>query len=546
MSKTKFTTRMTLGTAMAALIAASLGAAAPAPALAQPAGASKPTNDVALSAGTGRLIQLDGAMSDLFVANDGIADVQVRSSNQIYIFGKAPGETTIYATNKAGRVLYSANVRVGTNIGSIDEMLSLAMPDARIQATPMNGIVLLTGTVAAPQDVEEANRLVQAFVGTGTQVVSRLKTATPLQVMLKVKIAEVSRSLIRNIGVNLLTKDTTGGFTFGIGSGRNPGKLSAEDLAGFPNALIPLPGGGYIEGPYDPSTGTFVNPRGTSVAEIQKGPGTTLGLAGRLLGLDILAAIDLAENGNLATTLAEPTLTALSGETASFLAGGEFPIPISNGINGLAIEYKQFGVSLAFTPVVLEGGRISMRVRPEVSELSAANGITLNGFNIPGLSTRRTETTVELGSGQSFMIGGLMRNNSANGVEKAPFLGDLPILGTLFRSKAFRKDESELVIVVTPYLVKPVSADKISLPTDGFRQSNDSQSLFLDQREDGRTGERRPGPTVAPPHAVNPGMGSIGSAELPQPAAPAPVKQAALPARAAAAAKPSAQPGFSF
>ena len=531
MSKTKFTTRMTLGTAMAALIAASLGAAAPAPALAQPAGATKPTNDVALSAGTGRLIQLNGAMSDLFVANDGIADVQVRSSNQIYIFGKAPGETTVYATNKAGRVLYSANVRVGTNIGSIDEMLALAMPDARIQATPMNGMVLLTGTVAAPQDVEEANRLVQAFVGQGSQVVSRLKTATPLQVMLKVKIAEVSRSLLRNVGFNLLARDASGGgFLFGLGRG-DPGTI--EDV--LSETII------------DPVTG---NPAvvGTKYTFNRNTDSTVLAGAGRLLGVDVLGTLDLNENSGLVTTLAEPTLIALSGETASFLAGGEFPIPTAQGINGTSVEFKEYGVSLAFTPVVLEGGRISMRVRPEVSELSPGTGVRLNGFDIPGLLTRRTETTVELGSGQSLMLAGLLRNNVNNTIEKAPFLGDIPILGALFRSQGFRKDETELVIVVTPYLVKPVSANQIALPTDGYRQGNDSQRILLDQREDSRSGERRPGPVIAPAQTVAPGVGAVGSAELPRPAAPAsePIRQAALPARTASVAKPSATPGFSF
>jgi pilus assembly protein CpaC len=527
MSKTKFTTRMTLGTAMAALIAASLGAAAPAPALAQPVGASKPSNDIALSAGTGRLIQLDGAMSDLFVANDGIADVQVRSSNQIYIFGKAPGETTVYATNKAGRVLYSANVRVGTNIGSIDDMLGLAMPEARIQATPMNGMVLLTGTVAAPEDVEEASRLVQAFVGQNMQVVSRLKTATPLQVMLKVKIAEVSRSLARDIGVNLLTRDNSGGFIFGIGRG-NPGTIST------------------ITTDLDPTSG---GTRGDTLFRFNNNPGaTTLGAAGRLLGMDILSTLDLNENSGLVTTLAEPTLVALSGETASFLAGGEFPIPTAQGINGTSVEFKEYGVSLAFTPVVLEGGRISMRVRPEVSELSTVGAIRLNGFEVPSLTTRRAETTVELGSGQSFMIGGLLSNTGNNSIEKAPFLGDIPILGALFRSQGFRRNQTELVIVVTPYLVKPVSANQIALPTDGYRQSNDSQRVFLDQREDSRSGERRPGPVAAPPQTVAPGVGAVGSAQLPRPTvpAPAPVKQAAVPARTTAAAKPSATPGFSF
>jgi pilus assembly protein CpaC len=529
MKKSNFTLRMAVGTAAAALLAAGL-AAAPAPAAAQGYAQGKPSNELALSVGTGRLVQLNGTMSDLFVANDGIADVQVRSTDQVYIFGKAPGETTVHATNKAGKVIYSATVRVGTNIGSIGEMLRLAMPEARIQATPMNGMVLLTGTVAQPADIEEANRLVQGFVGNGTQVLSRLKTATPLQVMLKVKVVEVSRNLIRNIGVNLLARESGGeggGFLFGVGRG-NPGTITDVPVL---DPVTRLP---RIRPDGVPLTRPSFN--------FAHGGSNSFGLAGSLLGLDILSTIQLAENSNLATTLAEPTLTALSGETASFLAGGEFPIPIANGVNGTSIEFKQFGVSLAFTPVVIEGGRISMRVRPEVSELSPANGITLNGFNIPGISTRRTETTVELGSGQSMMLSGLIRNNNSNGVEKAPFLGDLPILGALFRSKAFRKDETELLIVVTPYLVKPVNANEIALPTDGFRQVGDFEALVLDKREDSRSGERRPEPVRLPAQTVSPGVTAVGSA-APVRAVPAAPRQTA---RAATPPAASATPGFTF
>ncbi|HEV2748834.1 MAG TPA: type II and III secretion system protein family protein [Allosphingosinicella sp.] len=512
MTKSKSLKRTTLGTAIAAVLAAGIVPPLASPALAQPAGAVKPENDVALSAGTGRLVQLDGTMSDLFVANDGIADVQVRSANQIYIFGKSAGETTVYATSRAGKVIYSANVRVGTNIGSVDDMLHIAMPDAQIRATSMNGMLLLTGTVAAPADVEEAGRLVQAFVGEGTQVISRLKTATPLQVTLQVKIAEVSRSLIREIGVNLTSADPTGGgIGFLIGRGRNFGRFNAA--------------------------GGFVSRRPTD--------STTITAIGNILGVDVAGALDLNENSGLVTTLAEPTLTALSGETASFLAGGEFPIPTAQGINGTSIDFKEYGVSLAFTPTVLEGGRISMRVRPEVSELSSEGAIKLNGFEIPSLTTRRAETTVELGSGQSFMIGGLLRNGGNNSVEKTPFLGDIPILGALFRSQSFRRNETELVIIVTPYLVHPVNGNQIALPTDGFRTSSDTQRVLLDQRHDSRTGEQRPVPRLSAPQTVAPGIGTIGSAPAPRAPAAAPVRQAQRTAPKAQSTG-SATPGFSF
>jgi pilus assembly protein CpaC len=231
----------------------------------------------------------------------------------------------------------------------------------------------------------------------------------------------------------------------------------------------------------------------------------------------------------------------LSGETASFLAGGEFPIPLASGLNGTTIEFKEYGVSLAFTPTVLEGGRISMRVRPEVSELSKEGAIVVGGFSIPSLTTRRTETTVELGSGQSFMIGGLLRNSSSAATDKAPFLGDLPIIGSLFRSNSFRRNETELVIVVTPYLVKPVNASQIALPTDGIRSSSTIDRVILDKAERNRTGEARPGPTMAPPTSA-PAISSVGAARLP--AAPAPSQRAET--RPAKPEQSAAAPGFSF
>jgi pilus assembly protein CpaC len=400
-----------LGTVLAAMVAAGAAGTATAPALAAPI-TSQPSENVELSIGKGQMVRLSSAMSDLFVANDQVADVQVRSANQLYLFGKAAGETTVYATNKAGAVVYSANIRVGNNFDQVGSMLSMAMPDAAIRTTSMNGLVLLTGTVASPSDVEEAQRLVQAFVGEKTQVVSRLKAATPLQVNLQVKIAEVSRSLVKEIGVNLLSRDNTGGFLFGIAQGRNFGTIGNIDISGLPkldaSSVFGLPAGS-ISLPFDPTSGQFVTKAGTlfDLKNLGQGAGkTSLGLAGRLFGLDIASALDLYENDGLVTTLAEPNLTALSGETASFLAGGEIPIPVSQTLGSVSIEYKPYGVSLAFTPTVLADGRISMRVRPEVSQLSTTNAVTLNGFNVPSFTTRRAETTVELGSGQSFMIGG--------------------------------------------------------------------------------------------------------------------------------------------
>jgi pilus assembly protein CpaC len=493
MSNLKILRHGAAGTALAAALALGLTAmpAGPASAKWHPAPAHRgparvapsaaPSGVVDLSTGRGQLITLPRPMSDLFVADPGIADVQVRSPTRLYVFGKGTGETTLSATAKDGSVVYSSTIRVGTNIGNIDQMLKVAMPDAQVTATPMNGIVVLTGTVAAPDDVEEANRLVTAFVGKDVQVVSRLKTSTPLQVMLRVRFSEVNRSFAKNVGFNIMTRDHSGGFLFGASQG-NAGTITTNTT-----------------GTTDPATGASAGSTIFNTAASAVAGATRFGFAGHLLGLDILTALDLAETDGYATTLAQPTLTALSGETASFLAGGEIPIPVPQYQGVTTIEYKQYGVSLAFTPTVLGDGRISLRVRPEVSQLDSANGVAINGFTVPGLTTRRAETTVELGSGQSFVIGGLLNNNTSNSVNKAPFLGDLPVLGALFRSNGWKRSESELVIVVTPYLVKPVSDNKISLPTDGYRMGTDAQEILLDQSVDGQSGKKKNQPKAAPP-----------------------------------------------
>ncbi|WP_265570445.1 type II and III secretion system protein family protein [Sphingomicrobium nitratireducens] len=473
--------RPLMAAALTALAIATSPVGLAAPAAAAQTGAVAPDETLNLSVNTGTLVQLPGSMSDLFVANDAIADVQVRSNRQIYIFGKNAGETTVYATGAGGNVVYSAKVRVGNNVSSIDEMLRLAMPEASIVATPMNNLMLLTGTVADPDDASTAQRLVQAYVGEGTGVVNRLRTATPLQVNLQVRIAEVNRTMVKKMGLNIFSSDKTDGTQFSINRG---------DI---------IPSGGN---------------NGFAIQNVPGG--STIGLAGKLFGVDLIGALDLAENDGLVTTLAEPTLTALSGETASFLAGGEFPVPISAELGQVTIEYKEYGVGLAFTPYVLADGRISMRVRPEVSELTAEGSIRLNGFDVPGITTRRAETTVELGSGQSFMIAGLLRNAATNDIEKAPFLGDLPIIGSLFRSTSYRRSETELVIIVTPYLVKPVS-QKLSLPIDGYRAPYDADRYLLGKTYEGVSGpEGVTGrPVMVDQPAVAPGVAPASTAAQP-------------------------------
>ncbi len=449
--------------AMAAPAHAEDGATAPAPAAdAGTVRAEMPGRVVTMSVGAGQLIRLARPISGMFIADDKIADVQVKGPMALYLFAKAAGETTVFATDKAGAVVWSTKVRVGNNLADVGIMLKAAMPEADITVTPISGMVLLTGTVLSPKDAADAQDLAEKFTGGTVTVLNHLKIATPQQVSLHVKIAEVSRSVSRAIGLNYRTADRTSGFVFGAFQGR--GDAVNDTLSTFTHS----------------------------------GVGTTLAAGGKLLGVDVLSVLDLAETDGLVSTLAEPNLIALSGETASFLAGGEIPIPQSQGLGTVSVEFKQYGVSLSFTPTVLSGDRISMRVRPEVSQLSDSGSVKLNGFTIPSLTTRRAETTVELGSGQSFVIGGLLQNSHNNATDKAPILGDLPIIGTLFRSNAFRKQETELLIVVTPYIVKPVDATRIALPTDGYRAATTAERVLLGKTDSSVNGADRPKPTAAP------------------------------------------------
>ena len=291
-------------------------------------------------------------------------------------------------------------------------------------------------------------------------VINRIRTATPLQVTLQVRIAEVSRSFGKDIGVN----------------------WRADNSA---------------------PTGA-----GTTFSANNNGGAANINLGGRLLGLNVLSQLDIGETEGFVTTLATPNLTALSGEKASFLAGGEFPIPISSvsgGFTQISVEFKNYGISLDFVPTVLADGRISLTVKPEVSEIDFQNAVTVNGSRIPGVTTRRVETTVELGSGQSFVIGGLLKASSTNNFSKIPGVGDVPILGALFRSNGWKRGETELMIVVTPYLVNPVAANKIVLPTDGYRAPSELGRIFGGEVYKSGPAAKRPVPTMAPPTTVRGG-----------------------------------------
>jgi pilus assembly protein CpaC len=527
----------------AASLAAALSTAAmvviPAPLAAQAAG--KEGRTVVLSIGRGQQVNLGSAITDVVVSNPNIADVEVKSAKQIYILAKGPGETTVFATDAAGRTVYQATIRVGNNLDSLDQMMLLAMPDADIKVTTMSGAVLLTGTVRQPEDASEAERLVKAFVGPNLEVISRLRNSTPLQVNLQVRIAEVSRSLAKEISGNLATRDNSGNsFVLGAARGRNFVDISDIGTAGLPSldasSLYGLPAGS-LSLPFNPATGRFITdgiagtqykfniPTGTNV----------LAAAGKMFGIDVAAAFDLSERAGLVSTLANPNLTTVSGETAEFLAGGSFPIVTSSN-NGTSIDYKNYGVGLTYTPIVLADGRISLRVRSEVSDISSQGAIRIGGLEVPATTTRMAETTVELGSGQSMMIAGLLSNQLGSSVDKTPGVGDVPILGALFKSNGWRRNETELMIVITPYLVKPVSDSEIKLPTDGLHTPNDAERVLLGKVLSDKGDKTRPMPTIAPTAPSGPDFGSVSDAA---PALPKQSKNSKAQASAAA-------PGFSF
>jgi pilus assembly protein CpaC len=523
---------------------------------AKPATSAKPaarefqSASLVLASGKMETVNLPGNAADVIVSDPKVVDVQVRSGRQIMIFAQNMGDSSIQVTDASGRVLYKANIRVIPKVDSLQEVFAMVMPEANIQVTPISGGVLLTGSVADLEEQAAAGELAQFYMqdmtktgGFGSadntiRVLNRIKTAAPYQVNLQVRIAEVSRSLAKEIASNFTTRDDNGnGFLFGVGRGRQSNIFNAPNGSGLPliNACsrFALPTDCGLQLPFNPETNQFVTGVSTQVAFPASG-GNILNLAGKLFGLDVAAAFDVAERAGLATTLAQPNLTALSGETASFQAGGSFSIPVSDNFGSISVTQQSYGVQLSYTPTVLSNGRIRLQVSPEVSDITSAGAARIGGSEIPGLLTRKAQTTVELGSGQSFMIAGLISNSMNSSVDKYPGLGDVPVLGALFKSNGWRKSQTELVIIVTPYLVKPVSEAEIKLPTDGFNAPSDLERVLLNKQSTSTGMNDRPRPTVAPEAPQGPDMGAVSQA------AP-PLTKQTKPTKAAATA-----PGFTF
>jgi pilus assembly protein CpaC len=405
----------------------------------------------------GRVIRLPRPAATVFVADPDVADVQAQSPSIVYLFGRRAGVTSLYAVDEDDQLLLRTQVVVEHNLSGLRQAIEQLLPGSRVNVSTVDGSIVLGGNVESPLQAEELRDLANRFLGQDESLLNRIRVDAPTQVHLRVRVAEVSREVMKQFGINWEALFNSGDFAFGLVSGRGV----SDGLGNFLRA-----------------------PEGANSA-----------FGSWQSGNDVVnAALDaLAEEG-LVNVLAEPNLTALSGETASFLAGGEFPIPIDSDDDGLTIEFKEFGISLAFTPTVLSAQRISLRVRPEVSDLTDKGAININGLVIPALATRRAETTVELGSGQSFAIGGLMSTDIQSELSKYPGLGDVPVLGTLFRSTRFQSNETELVIIVTPYLVRPVDEPVMASPTDGFRAPSDVERILEGRLHTARLQPGRAGP----------------------------------------------------
>ncbi len=418
-----------------------------------------------------QLITVSTEMSEVIVADPEIADVHAHGRTAISVIGKRPGHTTVRVMDKDSKTIASYDIVVGYDLPSIRKALKDFLPDETIGVEMVNANVALTGQVSSAMAADKAVRIVQQYVGakgagaapataSGDQasasndsgILNLLQITTGQQVMLRVRVGEIQRSALKTLGIDLevVGNGLKGGVAFATGGG-----ISALTA-----------GSGIVPGQFN-ITG---DNRGVLVGRYLNGDDAIAGL------------IKALERDGLFKLLAEPNLVAVSGEEAEFLAGGEIPVPVpqSGGglTNTLTIEYKPFGVAVKFRPNVLSENRIRMEVQPEVSELDDSTSIVLQNFRVPGLTTRRARTTVELAPGESFMIAGLIKDQTRSNLDQLPGVKELPVLGALFRSTSFQRNETELVISVTPYLVDPMKSADVKLPTDGLIHASQMEMIF--------------------------------------------------------------------
>jgi pilus assembly protein CpaC len=435
-------------------IAASVTAAGPEHATSPPAiridrevGAVK---NLALETGQNRLLLLSEPIGRVSVADPKIADLKVITPTQLLLTSRGVGSTDMTLWNKRDEALVIA-LLVTRNLDRLRSQLLEFFPTEKISVSAAGDLIVLSGEVSDVRVPERAAEVAQLHAD---KVANLIHVVGNQQVQLEVKFAEVSRSGLRELGLNVFHQDAGGRFVGGISAPSVP-----------PDAFFAVPGTGTAAKPPVPSSAI--------------GGGFSLFFSG-LPNFPFSAILTALESSGLAKMLAEPTLVALSGQEAKFLVGGEFPIPMSTGLGQVAVQWKKFGIILNFTPTVISDGALHLKLQTEVSDVDPTRSVTIGGFSIPGLTSRQSETTVRLADGQSFAIAGLLSDRVRSQVQRIPFLGDLPILGVLFRSVSYQRDESELLVVVTAHLARPVSPHEAPrLPTDNELNDPNDIQLFL-------------------------------------------------------------------
>lgn len=453
-------------------------AASPAPQLVPVAGTS-----IDIEVGKGRLLRLDRPASSVFIADPEVADVEVKSPTLVYVFGKASGKTTLFAVGDHDEVLLNTNLLVRYDVSRVSQAIHELAPHSAISVTTADDAVVISGTVYSAAEGDDIRRIAARFVPDEKQLMDKMKVDAPNQINLRVRFAEVSRDIVKEFGIDWQNMFSSKNIMFGLVTATGGGALTAAASGVFPLS-------NFVS-----SSGTPIGYNTGATSLVGGATDNNFYAGGKIGKMYLNGLIDALDNHGLITILAEPNLSAISGEPAKFLAGGEFPVPVPAGNGTVGIEWKTYGISLNFVATIAANDRLSLHVAPEVSQLSTEGELTLSGTTIPSLTTRKAETTVEMASGQSFAIAGLLQNNVTQQINKFPWLGDIPVLGQLFRSEAFQRNESELVILVTPYIVHPIAtASRALTPTDGFVQGTDEQALV-------HAPEFQP---VAPQHASGP------------------------------------------
>jgi len=431
------------------------------------------------------MIDFPRELRDVMVSDPEILDAVVQSSNRVYLIAKSKaGAVNVFFFDKNGEQLVTLEVTVERDTSSLERLLSRLIPGSRIKVEMLNETVILTGGVRNAIDSNRANDLAARFMATPpaqsdqdtrpyAKVINMLTVEAEEQVMLKVTVAEVNRTVLKQMGINLGAAINSGSFSTNILTQNALPITAASGLPTLANIGIATATGGAIT----PGSQVIVSGAGEQLNDAAKSV-TTNGASG-FIGKDVAYAMRFFERQGLVRTLAEPTLVAVSGESAKFLAGGEFPVPTVDTTGALAVTFKEFGVGLAFSPLVLSEGRISLKIESEVSELSTDGAVTLSNISIPALKKRQAKSTVELPSGGSLAIAGLLSETTKQSIDGTPGLKDLPVLGTLFRSRDFTSNETELVVIVTPYVVKPTARQNLARPDDGFLPASDLKGDLL-------------------------------------------------------------------